>query len=245
MDKFWLNVVTNCLLGGIAVGGDAIRAPVVRIVEVRVIVADGGDLAESLDDESCGVAVVEAHVGSDVAPLVPMQTTTSVLIIRIEVVRGGGGCRLRLRPVRERGLRFPVASRDGASCVLVLFNVDLVFENVIGETESLRIEVEVPVRRRVVLRLAILPGRVGERRRNLTMLRSATEVLGWELRPEVATVRLGRVADIAGLAAPGLVAGVVNGLTIAGWARAEGDVEDGSDEDDIAGDDLGGCDDDG
>lgn len=108
------------------------------------------------------------------------------------IVRQGGLCRPITRDYRRQ------------HAVDTLYN-SLLLKDVVAETESVRIKVEVPLGRRVVARGVRRPRHIGEPRRRYTPRRIALVVVRGRVSPESAVIRLRRVADVARAASPGQV----------------------------------------
>lgn len=77
---------------------------------------------------------------------------------------------------------------------------DLIFEDVVRKTECFGVEVEVAIRGWVIAGFASLPFDLCERRRGNTVIWIAKKIVGWRVGPQIASIWLRRVADIARLA---------------------------------------------
>lgn len=108
-------------------------------------------------------------------------------------------------------MRGPVARRDGGRLVLSMFLVgrrnDLKLKDIIRETESLRVEVEVAFIWRDVTSLIVLPVQVGplELRCLHTVLGLTDILIDGRVCPKVAATWLGGIADITRCTAPGTI----------------------------------------
>lgn len=101
--------------------------------------------------------------------------------------------------VCQGGLGLPVASRVSRCAPARCFSNNTILEDVIRQSEILRVQVEITKLGRIIARLAI-PLRNFERRSHYTKLRRANKVIWGRSWPEVATLWLGEVANISRLA---------------------------------------------